>query len=82
MSLDLGEFVREFAFRVPDVKGSLQVEPKFGSIAAKLAEPNRHRGRDGNVGAENSVQRLSTDAEVLDGLSHGNIERGQHVFAK
>jgi hypothetical protein len=51
------------------------------SIAAELADAQRHLRRNARRTIEDLVEHLPADAEIRGGILDGHLERGQNVLA-
>ena len=59
MGWDPVELFGEAPLRVPQVEGLLHSQPETGSVAAELAQPDRHFGGNGGGAGEDSMAARS-----------------------
>ena len=67
---------------MPQVVGGLQAQPQPRTVAAELAEPHGHLGRDRHLAGQDAVKRLTAHAQFLRRLDDTQVQCGQHVVAQ
>src|SRR5829696_2859408 len=65
MRWDAGDLIAQRSLCVPKVVVLLHAEPEIRAVAAELADPERHFGRDPGLLSEDAVQGLARNAELL-----------------
>jgi hypothetical protein len=65
---------------LPQVVGLLHRQPDAGAVAAQLPQPEGHLRRYGGFLAQDAMEHLPGDVQVLRGVSDREAKRGQHVF--
>ncbi len=73
---------RKILFGSRKIVTPLQIDPKLGTVAAELAETQRHAGRHRLTLVDDVVERLPRDAEQARNLGLGLAERRQDVLAQ
>jgi hypothetical protein len=79
---DLGKFVCEPSFRVPQIIGLLHSEPAAGAVAAKLAKPHGHVRGHSRVTGQDSVKRLPRNPQLSRRLAHRNSQSRKHILSE
>ncbi len=79
---DVLDLARKFSLGNHKIISALEIDPQIRTVAAQLAESQRHPGRRRLLLSDNVIEGLPRDAEQARNLGLGFAERRQDVLAE